>query len=256
MEQLPALEWPPGIVLLAMSPPRLEASIVLGIVRSLGPASAKVLSHLRMANKLATDLLGRFHERTIHPTRVRVLTDLVVNLARSAVAPAILDIGCGDGSLARATAARLGAGEVRGVDVKVRQQTQIPVECYDGRTLPFPSDRFDLVILSDVLHHAAEPGQILREAVRVLRPEGLVVVKDHFAFGPWSHLMLLAMDLVGNAPRGVLVRGRYFSGPEWIALVAASGGRATQLVWPLKVHQFPWHLLARNKYQFAMTLKR
>jgi 2-polyprenyl-3-methyl-5-hydroxy-6-metoxy-1,4-benzoquinol methylase len=168
----------------------------------------------------------------------------------------MLDIGCGDGRLARATADRLGAIDVQGVDVLVRPGSLVPVLHYDGRTLPFPDQRFDVVTLCDVLHHAETPDAVLREALRVLRPQGRLIVKDHFRFGPWSHLILLAMDVVGNIPKGVLVRGRYMSGPEWMSLVAESGARMEHLIWPLQIHVLPWRLIARSHYQFAMRLSR
>jgi SAM-dependent methyltransferase len=44
--------------------------------------------------------------------------------------------------------------------------------------LPLDSASVDVAILSQALHHAADPGQAMAEAARVLRPGGKVLVLD------------------------------------------------------------------------------
>jgi SAM-dependent methyltransferase len=55
--------------------------------------------------------------------------------------------------------------------------------CGDPTGLPFASDALDGVLLPHTLELAADPYAVLREAVRVLRPEGQLVI---FAFNPSS----------------------------------------------------------------------
>jgi ubiquinone/menaquinone biosynthesis C-methylase UbiE len=105
----------------------------------------------------------------------------------------ILDVGCGTGVVARDLARRVGEqGRVVGVDPS-RQFIQeaatraraegvegrIEFRCADGAALPFPDNRFDLVVASNVFSHVAHGLQVLAEMTRVLRPEGAVVVFDH-----------------------------------------------------------------------------
>jgi ubiquinone/menaquinone biosynthesis C-methylase UbiE len=49
----------------------------------------------------------------------------------------------------------------------------------DFHNLDFPNNHFDFVVCSAVLHHAANIVQVLREAKRVLKPEGqLVAIRE------------------------------------------------------------------------------
>ena len=49
---------------------------------------------------------------------------------------------------------------------------------YDGRSLPFGEDAFDVVILSFVLHHAAENTLVLLRQVRTIASSWLLVGED------------------------------------------------------------------------------
>src|SRR5262249_5914211 len=145
------------------------------------------------------DALFAVHHRRVHVPRVaRVSRALAAQIGQ---ARSILDVGCGDGTVALGIAAAVGAERVAGVDVKVRPAAAIEVTPYDGRRLPFPDGAFDAVILSDVLHHCEDPAAVLREALRVAARA--VAIKDHFRFGPVSDRILLWMDLAGNAAPAV-----------------------------------------------------
>jgi ubiquinone/menaquinone biosynthesis C-methylase UbiE len=53
-----------------------------------------------------------------------------------------------------------------------------PVVVADGQRLPFPDGAFNLVHVSHVLHHARDFRAVLREAGRVLRPDGHLVLVE------------------------------------------------------------------------------
>lgn len=196
-------------------------------------------------------VLFGYHHRAIHVPRVQ---RVAAALGRAiGAASSVLDVGCGDGTVARAVAAEVGATRVAGVDVKVRPDVAIEVSAYDGLHLPFEDGAFEAVLLADVLHHCVEPLAVLREALRVA--SRVVAVKDHFRFGPVSNAILYAMDRVGNAAPGVDVTGRYFSPTEWTAIVHDAGGHVARLEWPLQIHDYPWRLVTGDQLQFAARVE-
>jgi ubiquinone/menaquinone biosynthesis C-methylase UbiE len=104
--------------------------------------------------------------------------DNVVALCGSLPHESILEIGAGDGSvLSRLSdlgfGAKLSAVEISESGVEVIQRRRIPrlVECrlFDGSSLPYETDSFDLAVLSHVVEHVEHPRQILYEAARVAR---------------------------------------------------------------------------------------
>jgi SAM-dependent methyltransferase len=199
----------------------------------------------------AARALFALHHRAIHLPRVeRVTRSLAAQIGR---AGSLLDIGCGDGSVAVGIGAAIGATRLAGVDVLVRPETAIPVTPYDGEHLPFADGAFEAVVISDVLHHCEHPAIVLREALRVAAR--VVAIKDHFRFDRLSGAILLAMDQVGNAGPGVLVRGTYFTGGEFAALVHDAGGRVTGLEWPLRIHDLPWRLITQDRLQFTAKIE-
>ena len=88
----------------------------------------------------------------------------------------------------------------------------------DCRDLPIAANSIDLIILPHVLEFSDDPHQILREVVRVLVPEGQVVISG---FNPWS---LLGMKrLWPSARRQAPWNGRFINLPrlkDWLSLLS------------------------------------
>jgi 2-polyprenyl-3-methyl-5-hydroxy-6-metoxy-1,4-benzoquinol methylase len=47
---------------------------------------------------------------------------------------------------------------VRGIDIMARPTSHIPVDIFDGQTIPHPDKSFDVVSFVDVLHHTDDPA--------------------------------------------------------------------------------------------------
>ncbi len=106
---------------------------------------------------------------------------------------AVLDVGCGDGTLGLACWQR-GAARVAGCDADLRMvaraaeraataAARFDVVAARAEALPFGSDSFDAVSIVTVLAFVPEPHVAMREMVRVLRPGGHLVIGD---LGRWS----------------------------------------------------------------------
>src|SRR3954468_1814684 len=132
-----------------------------------------------MQSPPASSILDRLHGGSIYPRRVERLS--------AALAPAfasrahVLDVGSGDGHIASLIARLRPDIDIQGIDVLARPQSAIPVQLFDGTTIPFADKSFDRVMFVDVLHHTDDPSVLLREARRVAR--GTVVIKDHLREG-------------------------------------------------------------------------
>ncbi|MGE0418479.1 MAG: class I SAM-dependent methyltransferase, partial [Acetobacteraceae bacterium] len=120
--------------------------------------------------------VGTLHEQFVFKRRTRVLSEALAQ-AIPTEARSVLDVGCGDGSIAALIQAGRPELSITGVDVLVRPETRIPVTQFDGVRLPFDDGAFDVVMFVDVLHHTDDPAVLLREAKRVARQA--VVLKDH-----------------------------------------------------------------------------
>ena len=126
----------------------------------------------------------------------------------------VLDVGCGDGKLARAVLERRPALDVTGIDVRIRPDTEIPVSSFDGVEIPFPAGSFDVIMLIDVLHHTTEPERLLLEAKRVAKR--WMIIKDHLCESTFDFNVLRLMDRIGNARHGVRLPHNYWPRHRWV----------------------------------------
>lgn len=163
-------------------------------------------------------ILDHTHGKFVHSRRVRVLAEMIA--AQLPYAAQVLDIGAGDGALARLILDQRPDLSITGIDVLVRPDTQIPVQAFDGNTLPLADHSVDATLFVDVLHHANDATQLLREAARVSRQ--CVVIKDHLREGFLANDTLRFMDWVGNARHGVALPYHYFNRAQWADAFAAA----------------------------------
>jgi len=88
----------------------------------------------------------------------------------------ILDWGCGTAIVGK-TFQDFFQAELFGVDVQDVRTVKIPFKITDGKSLSFPENSFDVVLINYVLHHSEDPISVLKEAKRVTRDK-IVIYED------------------------------------------------------------------------------
>ena len=103
---------------------------------------------------------------------------------------------------------------------------KIPVIQADAGRLPFADDSFDVVVLASLVHLTDRPGPMLREAERVCRPDGRLVIA-----GPWD-----------RHPKSMV----------WVKTLLRGGKPPTMKTWPFNVPKLR-RLLPRSTFVSART---
>jgi SAM-dependent methyltransferase len=109
----------------------------------------------------------------LHKLRAAELDVIATRLPAGA---RVLEIGAGTGAQALALRERgYDVAAVDLVDSNYADAKVFPVKTYDGRTLPFASDSFDIVFSSNVLEHVPDLAPLHAEVKRVLNSGGKCV---------------------------------------------------------------------------------
>ena len=108
----------------------------------------------------------------------------------------VLDIGSGGGLDSLVAARMVGAGgKVVGLDLspemvarayenlKQTDLTNVAFQEFSGDDLPFPDGSFDVVISNGVFNLIPAKGRMLKEACRVLKPDGRLLIADQVLSG-------------------------------------------------------------------------
>lgn len=94
----------------------------------------------------------------------------------------VLDVGCGSGELLESIAEREKNTALYGVDIDKRavaasRASGFPVihgTLFDGH---YPDSYFDEIHMIHMLEHVQDPGAVLREAARILKPAGVLKIE-------------------------------------------------------------------------------
>jgi ubiquinone/menaquinone biosynthesis C-methylase UbiE len=129
----------------------------------------------------------------------------------------LLDIGCGPGTITIDLAARVEPGTVLGIDRERAVITEakrlrpagrpanVNFTTGDVYSLQLDDQSFDVVHAHQVLQHLTDPVAALVEMRRVLRPDGLLAVRDSdyggFIWAPFDRLLDRWMDLYHDVCR-------------------------------------------------------
>lgn len=102
----------------------------------------------------------------------------------------VLDVGSGPGTITVDLARRVQPGRVLGIDVEplmadratgLAESQGIGNVAFDtgsGYEIDSPDDTFDLVHAHQVLQHVSDPLRVMTEMLRVVKPGGIIAVRD------------------------------------------------------------------------------
>jgi SAM-dependent methyltransferase len=198
----------------------------------------------------AKTLLNSVHNSVVFGRRVEVLSRTLAEFIP--VGGTVLDLGCGDGSIARQLMTQRSDLWIEGVDVLIRPKTHIPVTQFDGGPLPFADKSFDYVTIVDVLHHTEDPAAVLAEAVRVARSG--VVLKDHLLEGIGAGVTLRLMDWVGNRGHDVVMPYNYLTREHWSEVFGHAGARSVRRSERLGLYPAPLSWAFERQLHFVALL--
>jgi ubiquinone/menaquinone biosynthesis C-methylase UbiE len=178
----------------------------------------------------------------------------VANLADVKPGQAVLDLGCGTGTLLQALLARRPDARFTGLDPDPRvltmahrrlQHSALSAELVAGyaQNLPFPDAAFDLVVSTLTFHHLPDPAKVatLREVRRVLAPHGRFLLVD---FGMPDTRIAQVLLRIGSLFDGRENMRANLAG-ELPVMLAAAGFAAHEVSHP---HRGVRHLLARPQH--------
>jgi SAM-dependent methyltransferase len=201
---------------------------------------------------IASQALNSLHSVAVMKRRVRQLARALANAADGD--GLVLDVGCGDGTVAQATESLRPGLQFSGVDVFLRPNIAIPAQIYDGETIPHLGGAFDYVTIVDVLHHTDDPARVLGECLRVARRG--VIIKDHIQEGFLARPTLRFMDWVGNRGHGVRLPYNYLTRQQWTAVFASVGASPAYWSEQLGLYPAPFNLLFERQLHFVARLER
>lgn len=166
------------------------------------------------------------YEQYLVPEMFAPWADRLLEVGELQEGDRVLDVACGTGIVARRAASKVGDhGSVVGVDLNetmlavaraTSSQLQQPIEWREGDAteLPFPGDSFNVVFCQQALQFISEPGDALREMLRVLVADGRLAISvwRPLKFNPAYEIMADALETHVNEEAATMMRSPF---PEW-----------------------------------------
>lgn len=138
----------------------------------------------------------------------------------------VLDLGCNDGRMASYVLNYNPSLKIEGVDVQDNLPCKIKRTKYDGKTIPFPDNHFDIVIAIDVLHHTDNIPALIKEMSRVSKKH--IIIKDVVTYSIFSHIGISIADYLSNFNYGIKCTYNFPKMKEWKSFFSSNNLKISQ----------------------------
>ena len=193
-----------------------------------GTRSVRSMEQRDHAVRIGPEPYASWRRTTLGSITEAIEEHVILDLAGDVSRIRVLDVGCGDGALGCAIAAR--GAEVTGVDADPAMLTAarsraarqgLAVAFAEGRLerLPFADASFDLVVAMTVLCFVPDAGGAVREMTRVLRPGGRLVIGELGRRSVWAGLRRVR----GRLGSPTWKRARFRTASELRVLMSEAG---------------------------------
>jgi ubiquinone/menaquinone biosynthesis C-methylase UbiE len=163
----------------------------------------------------------------------------ILDIANPNPSDRVLDVGGGTGRVSN-----LFKGKVEDIQIadsalgmiRKAQARGIPVVVSLSERLPYPSGRFDLIIMVDAFHHVANQQTTLNEMWRMLALGGKIIIEE-------PDIQNLSVKLVAFGEKLLLMRS-HFVKPNIIAKMAAFNGKSQVEI--IRKRGIAWVIITRR----------
>lgn len=140
-----------------------------------------------------------FSSRYFADYKAREIYNFTIN-SKKASANRVLDIGCGDGVSTSYLKKYFPEALIIGLDVSSEciqeainnNPPDIEFHLFNGRSLDYPRESFDIIVIANVFHHVPKDIQVslLKECSRVLGRDGRLFIFEHNPNNPVTLYMV------------------------------------------------------------------
>lgn len=116
----------------------------------------------------------------------------------------ILDVACGQGATTRYISTKVPSDQIVAINISPAQLLKAAVNApgvdfrlMSATEMDFPDASFDVIVCVEAVHHFATRAKFLKDAFRILKPGGHVLMAD--SVSPYAHMLHPQENVINSA---------------------------------------------------------